>query len=292
MRRTRPPWPASAAKSWTWSSRWAGGCGKGRHTYPDLTVELVLYACRLVSGEPRPLGAHALRVPDPGGDDGAAVLRGGHPAAGRPGGGKDGAARGDVAANVSAHPGRGPVPREGSVGAGHPDVGRLPGGGHGRGGHQQEDGRRGARVHRQGPRGAGAQGSAHAGAADSVAGALAALPGVRRGRAVLRHRDGWEGEPGAHGGEPVRQRGAARLHPGPEHGRAARGDGVPAAVGVVQRHVLRRAGAAGLLRRGAVPDAGRAHRPALRDEAAGNGRRAEGHRGQPGRGKAATPRRA
>ena len=34
---------------------------QGRHTYPDLTVELVLYAARLVSGEPRPLGAHALR---------------------------------------------------------------------------------------------------------------------------------------------------------------------------------------------------------------------------------------
>jgi 8-oxo-dGTP diphosphatase len=34
---------------------------QGRHTYPDLTVELVLYAARLVAGEPKPLGAHALR---------------------------------------------------------------------------------------------------------------------------------------------------------------------------------------------------------------------------------------
>lgn len=33
---------------------------EGRHTYPDLTVELVLHAARLVSGEPRPLGAHTL----------------------------------------------------------------------------------------------------------------------------------------------------------------------------------------------------------------------------------------
>ena len=33
---------------------------EGRHTYPDLTVELVLYAARLQSGEPKPLGAHAL----------------------------------------------------------------------------------------------------------------------------------------------------------------------------------------------------------------------------------------
>ena len=34
---------------------------EGRHTYPDLTVELVLYAARIVSGTPRALGAHALR---------------------------------------------------------------------------------------------------------------------------------------------------------------------------------------------------------------------------------------
>lgn len=32
----------------------------GRHEYPDLTVELVLYAARLESGEPKPLGANAL----------------------------------------------------------------------------------------------------------------------------------------------------------------------------------------------------------------------------------------
>ncbi|WP_037583882.1 (deoxy)nucleoside triphosphate pyrophosphohydrolase [Stigmatella aurantiaca] len=38
---------------------------EGRHTYPDLTVELVLYATRLVSGEPRPLGAHALKFLTP-----------------------------------------------------------------------------------------------------------------------------------------------------------------------------------------------------------------------------------
>jgi 8-oxo-dGTP diphosphatase len=38
---------------------------EGKHTYPDLTVELVLYACRLVSGEPQPLGAHALRFLTP-----------------------------------------------------------------------------------------------------------------------------------------------------------------------------------------------------------------------------------
>ncbi|MBF5040876.1 (deoxy)nucleoside triphosphate pyrophosphohydrolase [Aggregicoccus sp. 17bor-14] len=34
---------------------------EGRHSYPDLTVELVLYAARIESGEPRPLGAQALR---------------------------------------------------------------------------------------------------------------------------------------------------------------------------------------------------------------------------------------
>ncbi len=38
---------------------------EGRHTYPDLTVELVLYLARLVSGEPRPLGAHALAFHTP-----------------------------------------------------------------------------------------------------------------------------------------------------------------------------------------------------------------------------------
>lgn len=34
---------------------------EGRHTYPDLTVELVLYAARIRAGDPRPLGAQALR---------------------------------------------------------------------------------------------------------------------------------------------------------------------------------------------------------------------------------------
>jgi len=34
---------------------------EGRHGYPDLTVELVLYAARIRAGEPKPLGAHALR---------------------------------------------------------------------------------------------------------------------------------------------------------------------------------------------------------------------------------------
>ncbi|MDY7231146.1 (deoxy)nucleoside triphosphate pyrophosphohydrolase [Hyalangium rubrum] len=38
---------------------------EGRHTYPDLTVELVLYGARMVSGEPKPLGAHALRFMTP-----------------------------------------------------------------------------------------------------------------------------------------------------------------------------------------------------------------------------------
>ena len=37
----------------------------GRHTYPDLTVELVLYLARLVAGEPKALGAHALRFLTP-----------------------------------------------------------------------------------------------------------------------------------------------------------------------------------------------------------------------------------
>ena len=34
---------------------------EGSHAYPDLTVELVLYAARIREGEPRPLGAAALR---------------------------------------------------------------------------------------------------------------------------------------------------------------------------------------------------------------------------------------
>lgn len=38
---------------------------EGRHTYPDLTVELVLYLAELRSGEPEPLGAHALRFHTP-----------------------------------------------------------------------------------------------------------------------------------------------------------------------------------------------------------------------------------
>jgi 8-oxo-dGTP diphosphatase len=37
----------------------------GRHTYPDLTVELVLYLARLAAGKPKPLGAHALRFLTP-----------------------------------------------------------------------------------------------------------------------------------------------------------------------------------------------------------------------------------
>jgi 8-oxo-dGTP diphosphatase len=32
-----------------------------RHAYPDLTVTLELYAARVVSGQPRPLGAQAIR---------------------------------------------------------------------------------------------------------------------------------------------------------------------------------------------------------------------------------------
>lgn len=36
-----------------------------RHTYPDLSVELVLYRARIVSGEPHPLGAHQLRYATP-----------------------------------------------------------------------------------------------------------------------------------------------------------------------------------------------------------------------------------
>ncbi|MBZ4329633.1 (deoxy)nucleoside triphosphate pyrophosphohydrolase [Corallococcus sp. AS-1-6] len=38
---------------------------EGRHTYPDLTVELVLFAATLVSGEPKPLGAHQLAFHTP-----------------------------------------------------------------------------------------------------------------------------------------------------------------------------------------------------------------------------------
>ena len=38
---------------------------ENRHTYPDLTVELVLYAARLVTGEPKPLGAHRLAFQTP-----------------------------------------------------------------------------------------------------------------------------------------------------------------------------------------------------------------------------------
>lgn len=37
-----------------------------RHTYPDLTVELVLYLSALRSGEPKCLGAHALEYRTPG----------------------------------------------------------------------------------------------------------------------------------------------------------------------------------------------------------------------------------
>ena len=33
-----------------------------RHAYPDLTVDLHLYAARIVEGTPAPLGAHALRT--------------------------------------------------------------------------------------------------------------------------------------------------------------------------------------------------------------------------------------
>jgi 8-oxo-dGTP diphosphatase len=38
---------------------------EGRHTYPDLTVELVLYMASVVSGEPKPLGANALEFRTP-----------------------------------------------------------------------------------------------------------------------------------------------------------------------------------------------------------------------------------
>ena len=38
---------------------------EGRHTYPDLTVELALYLAPIRSGEPRPLGAHALEFRTP-----------------------------------------------------------------------------------------------------------------------------------------------------------------------------------------------------------------------------------
>lgn len=36
-----------------------------KHTYPDLTVELVLYRARIVSGAPKPLGANELRYATP-----------------------------------------------------------------------------------------------------------------------------------------------------------------------------------------------------------------------------------
>lgn len=36
------------------------------HAYPDLTVTLVLYSATLEGGEPKPLGAHALRYATPG----------------------------------------------------------------------------------------------------------------------------------------------------------------------------------------------------------------------------------
>lgn len=38
---------------------------EGRHTYPDLTVELVLYWAPIRTGEPKPLGAHALEFRAP-----------------------------------------------------------------------------------------------------------------------------------------------------------------------------------------------------------------------------------
>jgi 8-oxo-dGTP diphosphatase len=38
---------------------------EGRHTYPDLTVELVLLFATIVSGEPKPLGAHQLAFHTP-----------------------------------------------------------------------------------------------------------------------------------------------------------------------------------------------------------------------------------
>jgi 8-oxo-dGTP diphosphatase len=38
---------------------------EGRHTYPDLTVELVLYAATVVAGAPKPLGANALEFRTP-----------------------------------------------------------------------------------------------------------------------------------------------------------------------------------------------------------------------------------
>lgn len=38
---------------------------EGRHTYPDLTVELVLYWAPIRTGEPQPLGAHALEFRAP-----------------------------------------------------------------------------------------------------------------------------------------------------------------------------------------------------------------------------------
>jgi 8-oxo-dGTP diphosphatase len=42
-----------------------GRLWEGRHVYSDLTVELVLYAARIRSGQPQPLGAHELRFLTP-----------------------------------------------------------------------------------------------------------------------------------------------------------------------------------------------------------------------------------
>lgn len=38
---------------------------EAKHTYPDLTVELALYLGEIRQGEPKPLGAHALRFATP-----------------------------------------------------------------------------------------------------------------------------------------------------------------------------------------------------------------------------------
>ena len=173
------------------------------------------------------------------------------------------------------------------MGPGHPHLGRLPGG-NGLGARPEAGrGRPRAAWRWRGRRWSG-----------GTCRALAAMvpprehwrlyPEFARRRGLLRHRDGREAGAGAHGGGPVRRRGPARLHPGPQHGRAAGGHGGAAAVGDVQRLVLRRAGAARVLRQ-ALPDAGRAHRFALRVPAAGDGRRAEGDRGQAGAGAAAAP---
>jgi 8-oxo-dGTP diphosphatase len=39
----------------------AGSVVTSRHAYPDLTVELALYECTILEGEPRKLSAHELR---------------------------------------------------------------------------------------------------------------------------------------------------------------------------------------------------------------------------------------